>query len=116
MINLRKYKYVVIADGTGEKEKANVIACEDLHQAQDAFTQAMEQELDPMILEMTNYIEDSLCDRYGYPGELPEAMCKNLQDKNDVVKSMFTTDVTSLYKKIKAREELINLNKKVNQL
>jgi hypothetical protein len=100
MINLRKYKYVVIADGTGEKEKANVIACEDLHQAQDAFTQAMEKQLDPMILEMTNYIEDSLCDRYGYPGELPEAMSKKLQDRNDVAKSMFT-DATSVYNKIK---------------
>ena len=88
MINLRKYKYVVIADGEIETEKANVIACEDLYQAQDAFKQAIEKQLDPMMFEMSKYIEDSLCDRYAYPGELAQAWGMTKQDKTDVIKDL----------------------------
>jgi hypothetical protein len=40
MINLRKMKYVVITDGTSTRYEANVIACSNIYEAQQAYKEA----------------------------------------------------------------------------
>lgn len=96
MINLRKYKYVVITDGTIDKYKPNVIACENINDAQEAFKQAIEKKLEPHLLEMSHYLEDSVLDRYNDPGEPTGEWAKKYEDRQTTIKS--------LYDKIKSRE------------
>jgi hypothetical protein len=89
MINLRKYKYVVIADGTIDKFKPNVIACENLNDAQEAFKQAIEKNLDPHIREMAHYLSDSVLDRYNDPGEPTGAWAKDYEERKTTIKSLY---------------------------
>jgi hypothetical protein len=96
MINLRKFKYVVIADGKTNKEEANVIACTHIYEAQDAYKQALEQHLEPQIQEMDVYLEGSLLDRYVYHGEPTEEFENELAQR--------AIDIKSIFDKIKARQ------------
>lgn len=89
MIKLRNYKYVVIADGVVNKEEANVIACNNLYEVADAFKQALELGLEPMIQEMSTYIEQSMLDRYVYHGEPTEQFEQELNDRHNTIKSLF---------------------------
>ena len=64
MINLRKTKYIVITDGVTDTTAANVIACDDIYEAQQVFKKAIDDCLEPVMMESAKYIEDSMGDRY----------------------------------------------------
>jgi len=89
MINLRKYKYVVIADGNTEKYKPNVIACETLYDAQQAFEQGIKKNLNPHIIEIDEYLSNSVLDRYADHGEMPESVNQAYEDRQSAVKSLY---------------------------
>lgn len=84
MINLRKTKYIVITDGLADTTVANVIACDDIYEAQEVFKKAIDDCLNPAIMESARYIDDSLGDRYAQ-----------------------STSSSDLYRKIKENKEAV---------
>jgi hypothetical protein len=87
-------KYVVITDGTSTRYEANVIACSNIYEAQQAYKEAMERGLDPSMMEMDTYIDNSILDRYAgeqEPTEPFESLTK--EEKLNVLRDIIKRDI-----------------------